>query len=108
MIPINCRQHPWMITYLGVLPYPFFAVTDRNGYFRIGGLPPGNYTIAAWHERFGEKTIEVTVTPRAQQTLSFEFSSADDHGARSPRVTKSAPNKSLDASRGGVLRMKSR
>jgi len=106
MIPINCRQHPWMITYLGVLSHPFFAVTDLNGYFRIAGLPPGNYTIAAWHERFGEKTIEVTVTPRAQQTLSFEFSSADDHGARSPRVTQSAPSESLDASRGSVFRIK--
>jgi len=85
MIPINCFQHPWMITYVGVLPHPFFAVTDRDGNFRISGLPPGNYTISAWHERFGEKTVEVIVRPGAQQTLNFAFSSADDHGERSPR-----------------------
>lgn len=85
MIPINCFQHPWMIAYLGVLTHPFFAVSDRNGRFRIEGLPPGNYTIAAWHERFGEKAIEITIDPPAQQTVSFEFRSADDRGERSPR-----------------------
>ena len=77
MIPIKCNQHPWMKAYVGVLSHPFFAVSDRNGAFRIEGLPPGNYTIAAWHEEFGEKTIDVTIAPRFRQTISFSFSPKD-------------------------------
>jgi hypothetical protein len=77
MVPIKCNQHPWMKAYVGVLSHPFFAVSDRNGAFQIEGLPPGTYTIAAWHEEFGEKTLDVTITPRSKQTISFSFSSKD-------------------------------
>ncbi|MEP6707428.1 MAG: carboxypeptidase regulatory-like domain-containing protein [Pyrinomonadaceae bacterium] len=77
MIPIKCNQHPWMKAYLGVLSHPFFSVSDRNGAFRIEGLPAGNYTIAAWHEQLGEKTIDLTILPRSQQNVDFKFSSSD-------------------------------
>jgi plastocyanin len=77
IVPIKCNQHPWMKAYVGVLSHPFFAVSDRKGAFRIEGLPPGNYTIAAWHEMFGEKTLDVTIAPRSQQNLNFSFSSKD-------------------------------
>jgi plastocyanin len=79
MIPIKDNQHPWMAAYVGVLPHPFFSVTNGEGMFRITGLPAGKYMIAAWHEKLGEKTMEVTVSPYSQQQLSFEFS-ADDGG----------------------------
>ena len=73
MIPIKCNQHPWMKAYVGVLPHPFFSVSSREGMFRIEGLPPGNYIIAAWHEQLGEKTMEVVILPGSQQHLTFEF-----------------------------------
>jgi hypothetical protein len=77
MVPIKCNQHPWMKMYLGVLSHPFFAVSDQNGTFRIEGLPPGSYTIAAWHEKLGEKTMEVSVPGYSQQQLDFTFKPGD-------------------------------
>jgi hypothetical protein len=77
MIPVKCNQHPWMKMYLNVSPHPFFAVTGKDGKFEIKGLPPGEYTIAAVHERMGEKTQKVTVGQKETKTTSFGFTAAD-------------------------------
>lgn len=73
MIPIMSNQHPWMRVWVGVVPHPFFSVSDSEGRFSIEGLPPGNYIIAAWHEQLGEKTMEVAIPPGSQQHFTFEF-----------------------------------
>jgi plastocyanin len=72
-IKVKCNQHPWMLAYVNVFAHPFFAVTGKDGAFEIAGLPPGKYTIAAWHEVFGEQTIEVTINPQEAKNLSFTF-----------------------------------
>jgi len=72
MIPVKCNVHPWMIAYVGVLPHPFFSITGGDGSFEIKGLPPGNYVIEAWHEKFGTFTQNVTVG--ASETKEIEFS----------------------------------
>jgi hypothetical protein len=77
VIPFKDNQHPWKKAYVGVFAHPFFAVSDSKGEFTIGGLPPGDYTIAAWHEQFGEKTFEVTVYPRSTQSLDIKFDMAE-------------------------------
>jgi hypothetical protein len=61
MIPIQCNQHPWMRMYLSVLPTPYFAVSDAQGHFAIPNLPPGDYVLAAVHEKLGEQTLPVHV-----------------------------------------------
>jgi len=77
VIPFKDNQHPWKKAYVGVFAHPFFAVSNRQGEFTIAGLPPGDYTIAAWHEQFGEKTFEVKVYPRSTQSLDIKFDMAD-------------------------------
>jgi hypothetical protein len=72
-IPFKCNQHPWEKAYVGVFDHPFFAVSDESGNYRIEGLLPGQYTVVAMHERFGEKTIEVTLVPREVRNLGFTF-----------------------------------
>jgi hypothetical protein len=76
MIALQCNQHPWMRAYVNVMAHPFYAVTSDNGSFEIKNLPPGEYTLAAVHEKFGEKTIKVKVTPKQTAKADFEFSSA--------------------------------
>jgi len=73
MVPLTSDVHPWMTAYVGVLTHPFFAVTAADGSFTIAGVPPGTYTVEAWHERLGR--IESTVTVAAGDTppLSFTF-----------------------------------
>jgi plastocyanin len=75
MIPIKCNQHPWMKMYLNVVNSPFFAVTDENGRFEIKGLPPGEYTLAAVHEKLGEQDMKITVGPKESKTSDFTFKS---------------------------------
>jgi plastocyanin len=60
-IAVKCNVHPWMHGYFAVLGTTHFGTTDGNGKFTIPDLPPGKYTLIAWHERFGTQTQEVTV-----------------------------------------------
>jgi uncharacterized membrane protein/plastocyanin len=61
MLQAKCDIHPWMATYLGVVPHPWFAVTDKQGAFTIPGVPPGTYEVEFWHEIFGRVTKPVTL-----------------------------------------------
>ena len=62
-----------MNAYVGVLEHPFFGVSDAHGRFSIAKLPPGTYTIEAWHERFGTQTQQVTVAAKETKDLTFTF-----------------------------------
>lgn len=73
MVPLRCDVHGWMNAYAGVVPHPFFAVSAADGSFTIKGLPPGAYTIEAWHERLGTQTMKVTVDAKAGATANFTF-----------------------------------
>jgi plastocyanin len=73
MVSLECNVHGWMNAFLGVLPHPFFAVSGADGSFSIKGLPPGTYTIEAWHEKYGTQTATVTVAGAAPKTQDFTF-----------------------------------
>ena len=73
MIPVKCNVHPWMRSYIGVVGHPFFAVTGDDGTFTIKGLPPGTYTVGAWHEKYGTKDMQVTVAPKESKSVDFSF-----------------------------------
>ncbi len=73
MIPVRCNNHPWMNAFINVSATPFFAVSDAEGHFDLRGLPAGTYTIAAVHEKMGEKTMQVTVPPRGTARADFSF-----------------------------------
>ncbi|HEY0169716.1 MAG TPA: carboxypeptidase regulatory-like domain-containing protein [Pyrinomonadaceae bacterium] len=74
VIPVKCNQHPWMRAYVGVLQHPFFAVTDKDGKFEIRNVPPGTYTLVAWHEKYQQGlTQSVTVGAGAAAAADFSF-----------------------------------
>ena len=60
--------------YIGVLEHPYFSVTGDEGRFSIVGLPPGQYTIEAWHERYGTQTQSLTVGDGESASVDFTFS----------------------------------
>lgn len=74
MVRFKCDVHGWMTAHVGVMAHPFFAVTKADGTFDISGLPPGTYTVEAWHERFGTQSRKVTIAERQMQNVSFTFS----------------------------------
>jgi plastocyanin len=73
MIPVKCNIHPWMRAYVNVVEHPFFAVTDENGAFSITGLPPGEYTLQAVHERFEAQEFPFTVAAGENAAAEFTF-----------------------------------
>jgi len=76
LVPVKCNQHPWMKSYVGVMKHPFFAVSAEDGSFTIRGVPPGKYTVVAWHEggaKGTEKTMEVTVPAKGAGAADFSF-----------------------------------
>jgi len=72
MINVKCNQHSWMKSYVGVLKHPFFAVS-KNGTFTLNGVPPGSYTLVAWHEKFGTKQMPITVGKKDSKAVDFTF-----------------------------------
>jgi plastocyanin len=64
LIRWKCDVHPWMRGYVGVSVNAFQDVTGSDGLFRISHLAPGRYTLEAWHEKFGAKTVEVAAPGR--------------------------------------------
>ncbi|MEW6731167.1 MAG: carboxypeptidase regulatory-like domain-containing protein [Acidobacteriota bacterium] len=73
VIPVKCNIHPWMKAYLGVFDHPFHTVSKADGSFEIKGLPPGDYTIEAWHETLPAQTQKVTVAAKDAKTVEFTF-----------------------------------
>ena len=76
MVPFKCDVHGWMNAYVGVLDHPYFAVSKEDGSFEIKGLPPGTYTIEAWHEKLGATTQSVTIAAKESKEVSFSFDAA--------------------------------
>jgi len=74
LVKIKCDVHGWMSANLWIMKHPFFAVTGEDGAFTLPKLPPGTYTIEAWHETLGTQTQSVTVGDGEAKEISFSFS----------------------------------
>jgi plastocyanin len=72
-IHIKCNIHPWMEGYFVVLRTSHFAVTGEDGRFTLPDLPPGHYTVTAWHETYGTQSQEINITGAESQTINFVF-----------------------------------
>jgi hypothetical protein len=65
LVVVSDVDHAWPRAYLAVFDHPYYAVTDANGAFTIDGVPPGRYTLHAWHERtkVAQQTVDVGAGP---------------------------------------------
>jgi plastocyanin len=73
VIRLICDVHPWMVAWIHVLEHPFYAATGPDGKFKIKGLPPGKYTIEAWHEGYKSVTEDIEVKAKDNKTVNFEL-----------------------------------
>lgn len=71
-IPVKCNVHPWMRAFIVVVKGPN-GVSDANGSFKLENVPPGTYTLTAWHETYGTQTQKVTVAEGKPATVDFTF-----------------------------------
>ncbi len=70
---VKCDVHGWMKAWMAVMPHPFYSISQANGTFTIANLPPGNYTLVAWHEKYGSKEQQITVAAKESKTVAFTF-----------------------------------
>lgn len=74
-IGIGCDLHRWMQTWVGVFDHPFHTTSGETGAFRLS-LPPGNYEIVAWHERYGEQVAALELGSGESANVDFTFMEA--------------------------------
>ena len=60
-LELTCRTHPWTHGWIHIFDHPYFTVSAPNGRFVIDSIPPGEYTVRTWHERFGGTSREIRV-----------------------------------------------
>jgi plastocyanin len=68
-----CRVHDDMIAFIVVVDTKYFALSDKSGAFKIGGLPPGKYTLATWNEKLGAKDVDVDVAAGKPSTVTISL-----------------------------------
>jgi plastocyanin len=66
-----CRLHPEMEGYIVVLQNPFFAVTDKDGHYKIDNVPPGAYSVAVWHAKGKSQPKPVMVDVSKAAVVDF-------------------------------------
>ena len=71
LVILRCDIHEHMRGLILVLDTPHFVVSDPEGHYRLGGLPPGRYTLKAWID--SKTTLERAVELRDGVTLNVDF-----------------------------------
>jgi cytochrome c oxidase cbb3-type subunit 2 len=75
IMAIQCDSgHTWMKAYIVVLPHPYHATTSALGEFEIKDVPPGTYTLRAWHETLGANDQRITVAADQAAVMTIHFS----------------------------------
>ena len=65
LVVLLCNVHSDMSAYIMVVDTPYYAVTDAQGRFHMPNVPPGTYTLHAWHESGAVLTQTVTITNKS-------------------------------------------
>jgi plastocyanin len=73
IVRVFCEIHSHMSAYILVFSHRYFAVTDEAGRYRIENVPPGEYTIIAWHESMKAESRRVTVGGDGDVDLNFSL-----------------------------------
>lgn len=71
---MQCGFHAYMESWGLAMENPYYALTDQNGRFEIGDIPPGTYRMLIWHPYIGgprEQTI--TIAPKSQATVDVKI-----------------------------------
>lgn len=73
VVDVYCNIHPEMVATVLVLPNRAHAVTDREGRYRIAGVPAGRWKVFAWSRLTEVGSREVTVAAGEEATADWEL-----------------------------------
>jgi len=71
IVRVFCDIHSHMSAFIVVFNHRYFATTDPEGRYRIDGIPPGTYTVVAWHDGSDRDTRMVTIPESGAVELDF-------------------------------------
>ena len=99
---MQCGFHAYMESWGMAVDNPYYAITQADGTFSLHDVPPGDYTLAAWHPGVGTM-MEKNVTVPAKRSVKSDFVFESPKGRRSaheivenPHFGLSALGKSID------------
>jgi len=93
-LAVVCDLHTWMKAYHFPLDHPYAAVTDKDGKFKIEGLPAGTHSFNVWHERgpgdsqLLERKLQITIDVDKETTKDLNYAAATF--AAMPRIPRRA------------------
>jgi plastocyanin len=70
-LKFKCDVHQWMFAWVSIFDHPYFAVSAKDGTFKIANVPPGKYTIQAAHRKAGVVTQEIEVKEGEPAKVDF-------------------------------------
>jgi plastocyanin len=68
---VFCEIHSHMSAVIRVFDHGWFTVPNEDGTYSLDGVPPGDHTLVAWHERIGERRDRITIRPGAAAQMNF-------------------------------------
>lgn len=71
VVRVECDAHGWMLGWIYVADNPYYGLTGKDGTFAITDVPPGAYTLVAWHEYTG--FTETPVIVKAKEVVSVQI-----------------------------------
>jgi hypothetical protein len=77
LVIVRDADHSWVRGYIAVFDQPYATVTKADGSFTIDQVPPGTYTLVAWHERTGRTEQKVTVAAGAAAKVAVSLTGAN-------------------------------
>jgi len=70
-LKFKCDVHPWMFAWVSVFDHPYFAVSAKDGTFKIANVPAGKYKIEAAHRKAGSVVQEIEVKDGEAAKIDF-------------------------------------
>ena len=62
IVSVFCEIHYSMRAYIHILQTPYYTVSDKDGFFALKDLEPGDYTVHVWQEKLPEIIQEISIT----------------------------------------------
>jgi plastocyanin len=85
-VTLGCNIHDWMVSYVAVLPTPYFQVTGAEGRALLKDVPTGHYKVGVWQpllkgppQKFSQS---VDVAPGEMKELGFTVDLKPDFRAK--------------------------
>ena len=70
-LKFKCDVHTWMFAWVSVFDHPYFAVSGKDGTFKIANVPAGKYTLKAAHRKAGAATQQIEVKDGEPAKVTF-------------------------------------